>query len=99
MPTATKPRRMCRHCQRHGINRPRSLCWGCYRNPAIRDQYAARTNQHGAALGLGLKAPTKPASQPCPARGGTPERMAAMCERMERGEELFHPLDGHDLTL
>ena len=97
MPTATKPRRMCRHCHEHRINRPRGLCWGCHRNPTIRDQYAKHL--HFDEVGLGLKAPTKPASQPCPARGGTPERVAAMCERMERGEELWHEEDGHDLTL
>jgi hypothetical protein len=30
---------LCRHCGKCKITRPRGLCWGCHKNPAIRDLY------------------------------------------------------------
>jgi len=35
-----------------------------------------------------------PASRPTTARQGSPEKLRVMIDRVERGEELFHPDDG-----
>ena len=33
--------RLCRHCLRHKVSRPRGLCWTCYYKPGVRDLYPA----------------------------------------------------------
>ena len=35
----------CKHCDKPA-NRPRGLCWGCYDNTGIRDQYAPRAGYY-----------------------------------------------------
>ena len=32
-------RKLCLHCQKHAVNRPRGLCWTCYKDKAICEQY------------------------------------------------------------
>lgn len=29
----------CRHCNRPKVNRPRGLCWTCYKSRSVREQY------------------------------------------------------------
>lgn len=31
--------RICRHCRRPSVNRPRGLCWTCYYEPGVRDLF------------------------------------------------------------
>lgn len=31
--------RVCRHCRRCAVNRPRGLCWTCYYTPGVKEQY------------------------------------------------------------
>jgi hypothetical protein len=33
---------MCVHCDKKPGNRPRKLCHGCWKDPMIREQYAAK---------------------------------------------------------
>jgi hypothetical protein len=40
-----------------------------------------------------------PPVQPTSASPGTPEKIAALAERAERGVSLWHPADGADATL
>lgn len=32
-------RKLCRHCGRKYVNRPRGLCWECYRTPSVLELY------------------------------------------------------------
>jgi hypothetical protein len=33
------PAKVCRHCRRSAVSRPRGLCWGCYYAPGVKDLY------------------------------------------------------------
>jgi hypothetical protein len=86
------PPRMCRHCGKVRISRPRALCWICYYTVGVRDLHPpiAPTGRRGLALDtIKGKRPTRPTS----ALPGTPEKIEVMRARCERGEELFHPRD------
>jgi hypothetical protein len=52
-------------------------------------------NKRGRLKGLVpiIQDPTKQASQPCKYPAGSPERITAYRQRVERGEQLFHPGD------
>jgi hypothetical protein len=32
---------VCRHCNKHPVNRPRGLCWKCFYTPGVRALYPA----------------------------------------------------------
>lgn len=36
-----KDRRICRHCRKCAVTRPRGLCWVCYYTPGVKDAYEA----------------------------------------------------------
>lgn len=79
----------CRHCKVKRSNRPRGLCYCCYRT--VRDLYAA-TSRYCIA---GLDYADEPRTPCCPtaARPGSADKMAVMQTRLTAGESLFHPLD------
>ena len=85
-------RALCRHCNRKPVNRPRSLCWGCYGRRGVRDLYPAETNQHGAARGVGLSTGPGQRCEPTPVPPG-PERVAILAARAAAGQELHHAAD------
>jgi hypothetical protein len=77
----------CRHCGRKPTNRPRGLCFRCFR--LFRDLY-----ESGAARrGIGLAAPVRPFGRPTAARPGTEEKMRTLTARLEAREPLWHPAD------
>jgi hypothetical protein len=85
--------RLCRHCQRGRICRPRGLCWSCYDTPAISSRYPS-THKHGRrGVANGYKNAPPPRRPTC-AAPGSPEKVRIMVERAARGEALWHPLDG-----
>jgi hypothetical protein len=81
----------CRHCCKNKIHRPRGLCWRCYYTLEINALYVTESkfgrrsypDFYGSA----------PLPDPTDARPGTPEKVAVMEERANRGESIFHPED------
>ena len=86
--------RVCRHCSRCPVNRPRGLCWSCYYTPGVRDLYPP-TSKYGrrGLMNVCGNAPLPPA--PTAAAPGTPEKVAVMEERALARVALHHP---HDAT-
>lgn len=86
---------MCRHCGRREVSRPRGLCWVDYYAPGVRDLYPPFDERLSSARPHAEKyrKPVKPATDPTRALPGTPEKIAVMCERVERGEAVTHPRD------
>lgn len=86
-------RPLCRHCKNpdHVVNRPRGLCWRCFHTPGVKNKYQSTSKY--ARQGVG-NVPATVTPEPTPARPGSPEKLAVLEQRAERGEHLFHPLDG-----
>jgi hypothetical protein len=83
---------MCRHCEKHPVNRPRGLCWPCYYTPGIREQYPSTSKFARRGAGLGCKGTRLPA-EPTSATPGSAEKVAVLEQRFARGECLWHPDD------
>lgn len=83
-------RTTCKHCGRPKVNRPRGLCWSCFYRPGVRELHPSTSVY--AHRGIGHRPPRK-LPEPTQARGGTPEKVAVLAGRVERGECLWHPLD------
>lgn len=85
----------CRHCNRQRTMRGRGLCWRCHTTDAIREQYQSESpyNPHKFGKIKDSYRQSRPPSEPVPYCPGTPEKIAAMTERCERGESLFHDDD------
>lgn len=84
--------RRCAHCEERPGVYPGGLCRPCYLDPLIKRRYV------GVARDYGLNADTQRYDAPMPggptaALPGTPEKIAVMEARNERGEQLHHPLD------
>lgn len=86
-------RKICRHCSYKPANRPRQLCFVCYNLQGVREQYEpiGQSGRFGAAR-FASRHPPLP-KHPTLARAGSPEKMAVMEQRAQRGEQLFHPDD------
>jgi hypothetical protein len=78
---------ICRNCHQRFANRPRRLCWTCYYTPGVKDRFPA--------LICPKHTPAAPRVVGCPTEAlpGTPEKVAVMAGRYDRGEALFHPRD------
>jgi hypothetical protein len=81
---------ICRHCNQRGVNRPRGLCWGCYYTPGVIHLYPPDSKYAYRGVGTSGRKPCEPTT----ARPGSPEKIAVLEGRAERGEMLFHPDDG-----
>ncbi|WP_238603045.1 hypothetical protein [Fimbriiglobus ruber] len=77
----------CRHCLRERVTRPRGLCWVCYYTPGVRDRYDPKNHRPENDRPLGEPTATQP---------GTPERMAVLEERANKGLRLYHPDDAKE---
>ena len=80
--------KICRHCQRKPINRPRGLCCGCYYTPGVRRLYPSTSkyvkhNSGFRAIGL-----PKPTSIP-----PGPDKVQVLFERASSNLLLWHPDD------
>lgn len=82
--------RLCIHCNRGSVSRPRGLCWTCYYTPGVKDQHPSTSKY--ASRGVGTSG-NKPC-QPTTALPGTDEKIAVLAQRVANGECLWHPLDG-----
>lgn len=84
----------CRHCSRKPVNRPRGLCRDCYYTPAVCALYPPTSKYARKGTGIGHRTRAPLPAEPTRATPGTPEKMAVLARRAERGEQLFHPEDG-----
>jgi hypothetical protein len=70
------------------------LCFPCYYTPGVRGLHPS-TSKHGRrGVGLAGSDGRRPPAVPTAAAPGTPEKVAVLVARAERGEDLWHPLDG-----
>jgi hypothetical protein len=81
----------CRNCGGRA-NRPRELCWHCFRQPGVRDRFPSTSKYGRRGPNPGMAA-GRPPAEPTPATPGTPEKLIALAARVARGESLWHPLD------
>ena len=81
----------CQHCHIRRVSRPRNLCWACYDDFGIRDQYEF-VPREGKAVPDAYRTAREPA-EPTQARPGTAEKVDVMVARAEAGESVFHPDD------
>lgn len=82
----------CRHCGHATCSRPRGLCWTCYYNPQIRDQYPTTSKFGRRGPGQG-NANAKMPMEPTNALPGSPEKVEVLIARAMRREALFDPRD------
>lgn len=83
---------LCRHCGKNRQNRPRGLCYACWKTPAIKALYPARSKYYRPRDSdfYGGNAPPDMATT---ARPGTPEKLAAMALRAQGRRSLWHAQD------
>ena len=79
---------LCRHCRTTKVTRPRGLCWHCYNLPGVRDLYPVGARPNPADTTEAKRLPT-----PTPAPQGTEAKVAELEQRVQRGEQLWHPDD------
>ena len=84
--------RICRHCRRSTVNRPRGLCCGCFYTPGIKELYPSTSKYAYRGIGLGNQNPPLPPT-PTAALPAEPEKVAEMARRAEAGYAIFHPND------
>lgn len=82
----------CRHCNVKEVNRPRGLCYPCYRDHGIRDLYPSTSK---FAPRDAFKDFNGKGKQPKPtaALPGTPEKMAELEARVAGRFRLHSPQD------
>jgi hypothetical protein len=73
------------------VNRPRGLCWTCYYTAGVKELYPPTSKY--ARRGVANFHHAAPMPEPTAAPPGTPEKVAVLAARAERGETMFHPDD------
>lgn len=90
-------RKICRHCNKIPINRPRGLCWGCYYTPGVKDKYPSTSKYarrgHGNFCGVS-PLPEEPTKAP----PGSAAKVEILIQRCKAGNSLWHPEDAKDYT-
>lgn len=87
-----KPKKICQHCNKSTVSRPKGLCWKCYHTPGVAEMY--KTLSKYANRGVGhFSGRARPASDPIHEPKTRQEKEKILAGRAERGEELFHPDD------
>jgi hypothetical protein len=88
-PDGSRP--ACRHCAKRPVTRPRGLCWTCWTSKGVRDLYPSDSKfaRRGTPNFCG------PGKEPDPTDflPGTPDKVAVLEARADRGEDLWHPGD------
>ena len=81
----------CRHCGHTPANRPRRLCWTCFKNTAIRARYGhtSKYAKTGWADVPELPEPPEPTDEP----PGTEAKIRVMRKRASDGYGIFHESD------
>lgn len=86
--------KLCRHCQKHKVNRPRGLCWSCYYLPGIRDRFPSES-KYGQRPIDDFCGRAKLPPAPTGALPGSPEKIAILSQRAQARQSLWHPLDAN----
>lgn len=81
--------KVCRHCARFSVSRPRGLCWVCYYSPGVKDSYPPAGKVGPGAGNVNNRLPDFPTN----ALPGTPEKLAVFERRLALRRALFHPND------
>ena len=83
--------KLCRHCEKAPVNRPRGLCWSCYYTAGVRELYPSTSKfaRRGVANFCGKALPCEPTG----ALPGSVEKVAILEQRAKMRQELFHPQD------
>jgi hypothetical protein len=83
---------ICRHCRKAKVTRPRGLCWSCYYQQGVREQYPPTSKYTRCGVqDFNLSAPLPAA--PTDATPGSPEKVAVLMERARLKQALWHPQD------
>lgn len=85
-------RKVCRHCGREPVSRPRGLGWKCYYRPEVLALYPSSHPNARRGVGNLTGGHRRPAA-PTNAPPGTLVKLIVMGERAARGEMLWHPDD------
>ena len=85
--------KLCRHCHKNKVSRPRGLCWTCYEyRPGVRDLYAA-SDSFGSERRASSYTVSATDPEPTDTLPGSPERVKVYEDRAQRGQKIFHPED------
>lgn len=87
--------KICVHCKKSKVNRPKNLCWNCYYTPGVKDLYPSNSKFSRRGIGNGchpVKRPRKPTTAP----PGSLRKMRVMLNRIKRLETVDHPRDAKD---
>ena len=79
----------CRHCEERFATRPRGLCWPCYGDTTIREQYP----RYFSPLMVGVGGQDSLPETSTDALPGSEEKIMVFEERVAKGVSLFHPGD------
>lgn len=87
--------RLCRHCNRCVVSRPRGLCWHCYYSPGVRETYPS-VSKFGRRGPGNFNGKTPLPSFPTKALPGSPEKVEVLCQRVLQRQSLWHPDDASE---
>ncbi len=91
MTTATG-HKICKHCGKSKVNRPRGLCWTCYYAPGVKDKHPSTSKY--ARRGEGNFTGNAPTPHlPTTAVPGSPEKQDVLAMRAKLKQALWHPMD------
>ena len=84
--------KICRHCEKSKVNRPRGLCWSCYYTAGVKEMYPSTSKYARRGVGNFARVAPMPATA-TKLRPGSAEKLALLSERARLGLSLFHPDD------
>jgi hypothetical protein len=85
---------ICRHCCKAKVTRPRGLCWSCYYQQGVREQYPSTSKYARCGVEDFNRAAPLPVA-PTDALPGSPEKVAVLIERARLKQALWHPSDAY----
>lgn len=83
----------CRHCKAKPTNRPRGLCWTCWRAPGVKELYPPTSRYANRGVADRTSSHDVLPVEATDAEPGSEEKVRVLCERAARGEALHHPGD------
>lgn len=84
-------KKMCRHCHKATVSRPRGLCWVDYYTPGIKELYPPTSKYAKKGEGNDFREGALPV--PTAAPPGSLEKVAVLIARVKAREQLWHPDD------
>ena len=84
--------KICRHCNRRKVTRPRGLCFPCYYAPTVRDRYPSVSKFGRRFVGDFCGLPPLPC-WPTSAMPGSDAKIEVLALRARSKQSLWHPQD------